>query len=71
MVGEVPERILEGNANWGECAATVANRPGWGSVTAVEKSQVIPVDTDTAGRWGPRVVDFLKSVSAAIEKILS
>ena len=65
-----PDLIFLGNANWGESAETVAARPGWGSMTAVEKSQVIPVDTDTSGRWGPRVVDFLKSVRSAIEKIL-
>ena len=66
-----PDLIFLGTANWGESAETVATRPGWGSMTAVEKSQVIPVDTDTSGRWGPRVVDFLKSVRSAIEKILS
>ena len=64
-----PDLIFLGNANWGESAETVAARPGWGSMTAVEKSQVIPVDTDTSGRWGPRVVDFLRSVRSAIEKI--
>ena len=64
-----PDLIFLGNANWGESAETVAARPGWGSMTAVEKRQVIPVDTDTSGRWGPRVVDFLKSVRSAIEKI--
>ncbi|MDP6965004.1 MAG: ABC transporter substrate-binding protein [Acidimicrobiales bacterium] len=63
-----PDLIFLGNANWGESAETVAARPGWGSMTAVEKSQVIPVDTDTSGRWGPRVVDFLRSVRSAIEK---
>jgi len=64
-----PDLIFLGNASWGESAETVAARPGWGSMTAVEESQVIPVDTDTSGRWGPRVVDFLKSVRSAIEKI--
>ena len=39
-------------------------------MTAVVSGQVIPVDTDTSGRWGPRVVDFLTSVRAEIEKIL-
>jgi len=65
-----PDLIFLGSANWGESAETVAARPGWGSMTAVEKGQVILVDTDTSGRWGPRVVDFLKFVRSAIEKIL-
>ena len=64
-----PDLIFLGNASWGESAETVAARPGWGSLTAVQKSQVIPVDTDTSGRWGPRVVDFLSSVRSAIEKL--
>ena len=61
--------IFLGDADWGESAETVAARPGWGSLTAVEKDQVIPVDTDTSGRWGPRVVDFLRSVRSSIEEI--
>ena len=64
-----PDLIFLGDADWGESAETVAARPGWGSLTAVQKSQVIPVSTDTSGRWGPRVVDFLDSVRSAIEKI--
>ena len=64
-----PDLIFLGDADWGESAETVAARPGWGSLTAVEKDQVIPVDTDTSGRWGPRVVDFLKSVRSSIEEI--
>ena len=64
-----PDLIFLGDADWGESAETVAARPGWGSLTAVEKGQVIPVDTDTSGRWGPRVVDFLTSVRSSIEEI--
>ena len=65
-----PDLIFLGNTDWGESVETVAARPGWGSLTAVEKGQVISVDTDTSGRWGPRVVDFLIFVRSAIEKIL-
>tara|TARA_B100000029_G_scaffold35638_1_gene33500 strand:+ start:3249 stop:4118 length:870 start_codon:yes stop_codon:yes gene_type:complete len=65
-----PDLIFLGDADWGESAETVAARPGWGSMTAVVSDQVIPVDTDTSGRWGPRVVDFLISVHSEIEKIL-
>ena len=64
-----PDLIFLGDADWGESAETVAARPGWGSLTAVEKGQVIPVDTDTSGRWGTLVVDFIKSVRFSIEEI--
>ena len=66
-----PDLIFLGNTDWGESVEIVAERPGWGSLTAVEKGRVISVDTDTSGRWGPRVVDFLISVRSAIEKILA
>ena len=69
IIDAAPDLIFLGNASWGESAETVAARPGWGSLTAVQKGQVIPVDTDTSGRWGPRVVDFLRSVRSAIEKL--
>ena len=70
IVDANPDLIFLGDADWGESAETVAQRPGWGTMTAVKNNQVIPVDTDTSGRWGPRVVDFLSSVHLAIEKII-
>ena len=69
IIDAAPALIFLGDADCGEAAETVAARPGWGSLTAVEKDQVIPVDTDTSGRWGPRVVDFLRSVRSSIEEI--
>ena len=53
----------------GESAATVASRPGWNSIKAVRHSGVILIDDDIASRWGPRLVDFVKAVSAAIAKV--
>ncbi|QGG97127.1 ABC transporter substrate-binding protein [Actinomarinicola tropica] len=42
---------------------TVAARPGWDTLTAVEEGRVIVVDEDAASRWGPRIVDFLREVA--------
>jgi iron complex transport system substrate-binding protein len=50
-------------------AATVAARPGWGSIAAVKNGQVIGVDDDIASRWGPRVVDFLIAVTAHVAQV--
>ena len=50
----------------GETAATVAARDGWGVITAVVDGNVIEMDDDIASRWGPRVVDYLAAVSAAV-----
>ncbi|HVE75731.1 MAG TPA: ABC transporter substrate-binding protein [Actinomycetota bacterium] len=50
----------------GQSPETVAARPGWDQIKAVQQGQVIPLDDDIASRWGPRVVDFLRTVTKAI-----
>ncbi len=62
-----PDIIFLADAAWGESAETVAARPGWDVLTAVVEGRVVAVDQETSGRWGPRVVDFVESVKAAVE----
>lgn len=47
-------------------AATVARRPGWSSLTAVKDKHIIALSDDIASRWGPRIVDLLRTVEAAL-----
>lgn len=61
-----PDVIFLNDAQWGESLETLAARPAWGSLSAVINGQVIDLD-ETAGRWGPRVVDFLAGVASALE----
>ena len=49
-------------------AATVAARPGWSSLTAVKEGHIIPLNDDIASRWGPRIVDLLRTVATDITK---
>jgi iron complex transport system substrate-binding protein len=49
-------------------AATVASRPGWSGLAAVKEGHVIPLNDDIASRWGPRIVDLLRTVAASITK---
>ncbi len=49
-------------------AATVARRPGWSGLTAVREGHVIPLNDDIASRWGPRVIDLLRTVAAALAR---
>jgi iron complex transport system substrate-binding protein len=51
----------------GQSAKTVAARDGWDQITAVKADGVVELDDDVASRWGPRVVDFLKTVAAKVE----
>jgi len=45
-----------------QSAAAVAARPGWDSLRAVQAKHVVALDDDVASRWGPRVVDLLRSI---------
>ena len=49
--------------------ATVAKRPGWNQIAAVKNGDVVPLDDDVASRWGPRVVDFLAAIVAALQHV--
>jgi iron complex transport system substrate-binding protein len=54
----------------GECCGqsleTVAARPGWGSMAAVESGQVVSLNEDIVSRWGPRITEFLEVVVDAL-----
>ncbi len=51
-----------------ETPQQVAARPGWNTVTAVREGRVVPLDSDVAARWGPRVVEMVRAVSDAVAK---
>ena len=53
----------------GQTARTVAARDGWDQLTAVRSGGVVALDDDVASRWGPRVVDFLKTVAAKVQSL--
>jgi iron complex transport system substrate-binding protein len=55
----------------GETAETVAARPGWGALTAVTAGGVVEMDDDIASRWGPRVVDYLRQASEAVNLVVA
>jgi iron complex transport system substrate-binding protein len=47
----------------GQDYATVAARPGWSAIAAVQHHRVVRADDDVASRWGPRIVQFARSVA--------
>lgn len=66
-----PEFLVDADPDFvfladGECcgqdATTFAARPGFADMSAVRDGRVIVVDEDVASRWGPRVVDFLRTI---------
>jgi iron complex transport system substrate-binding protein len=69
------EFIVKANPDWvfladtlccGQNAQSVAGRPGWSTVTAVKKGQVVGLNDDIASRWGPRIVVLLRAVEEAL-----
>jgi iron complex transport system substrate-binding protein len=51
-----------------QTAATVAARPGWNTIAAVQHGRVVGVDDDIASRWGPRIVQFARAVARIARK---
>ena len=49
----------------GQNADTVAARPGFGDLTAVREGNVVELSDDVASRWGPRLVDFFRTIIEA------
>ncbi|MBW8485606.1 ABC transporter substrate-binding protein [Actinomadura parmotrematis] len=52
----------------GQSAAAAAERPGWSSLTAVRKGQVVALDDDVASRWGPRLPQLVQAIGAGVAK---
>ncbi|RBY85347.1 ABC transporter substrate-binding protein [Blastococcus sp. TF02A-26] len=67
VVGQAPELIvLADTLCCGESAATVASRPAFDTVPAVQQGRVLEASDDVASRWGPRIADFAESVATAL-----
>lgn len=64
-----PDLVFLADVNCcGQSAETVAARPGWDTLKAVQNGNVVALDDDLASRWGPRVVDLAQSVADAVAK---
>ena len=51
-----------------QSARTVAARPGWAQITAIRQGRVVGLNDDIASRWGPRIVDLLRTVAEALQR---
>ncbi len=69
IISQDPDLIFLADSKCcGENVDTVAARDGWAAITAVVDGLVFTMDDDVASRWGPRVVDYLREVAAAVEQ---
>ena len=66
LVAQDPQVIVLGDAAYGVCPDTVAQRPGWSSMTAVREGAIRPVWDTIVTRPGPRLAEGLAALAQAI-----
>lgn len=67
VIDSDPDFIFLAHTAWsGDSPETVADRPGWESLSAVVGGRVVAVDESLSSRWGPRLVDYLRSIADVV-----
>jgi iron complex transport system substrate-binding protein len=66
IIAANPDVIILADEAAGESAATVAARPGWSVIAAVKQHHVYAIDPNILSRAGPRIVDALRALEAAL-----
>jgi iron complex transport system substrate-binding protein len=70
ILGADPDLIFLADTIFAEQNAdTIAARPGWGDLTAVQGGAVVELDDDVASRWGPRVVSFAEAIAVVLAEV--
>ncbi len=52
-----------------QTAETVAARPGWDQLSAVQAGNIVELNDDVVSRWGPRIVEFIEVAGSAVAAI--
>ncbi len=67
VIGSDPDFVfLADTVCCGQSAETVAARPGWNQMTAINNGDVIELDDSVVSRWGPRLVDLILTISKEV-----
>jgi iron complex transport system substrate-binding protein len=61
--------VLADTVCCGQSYKTVAARPGWSHIAAVEHHDVLAVNDSVASEWGSRIVVFLQQVADEVKRI--
>jgi iron complex transport system substrate-binding protein len=70
VVSSSPDLIvLADTVCCGQKTSTVAARPGWDRINAVRTGSIVRIDDSIASRWGPRLVNFFRAMSAALARL--
>ena len=63
VVAADPAFIILGDARYGITPESIAQRPGWESLSAVKDGHVVPFNDDLVSRPGPRLVDAFEELA--------
>lgn len=69
-----PEFIVDSDpftivlASFGETPESLAARDGWDVMRAVREGRILVIDSDAAGRWGPRIVDVFREIAQGVDQ---
>ena len=67
VVGQAPDLVVLADTICCEQSAeTLAQRPAFDTLPAVQEGRVLEASDDVASRWGPRVADFAESVAETL-----
>ena len=61
-----PEVIILSDEGAGATVESVKARPGWSGISAVKGGRIVAIDPDLTNRPGPRIVDALERLAAAL-----
>jgi iron complex transport system substrate-binding protein len=58
--------VLADSVCCGASPQSVSGRPGWNTISAVRNHAIVKINDSIASRWGPRIVNFVRAVAAAL-----
>jgi ABC-type Fe3+-hydroxamate transport system substrate-binding protein len=68
IAGQEPDLIVLADTRCcDQSAETVAQRPAFDALPAVQEGRILEADDDIASRWGPRVADFAEAVAETLQ----
>jgi len=70
VVSADPDLIFLADTSMGVTPESLADRPGWAEMTAVEGGAIAVLDEYLASNWGPRVVELLQSIADAVTELV-
>jgi len=70
VVSSDPDLIFLADSSMGVTPESLADRPGWAEMTAVQGGAIAALDEYLASNWGPRVVELLQSIADAVTELV-